>query len=376
LPAEPGLDAHGILTAAAEGKLQGLVLLGADPLADFPDRDLARRALAGAGTVIAIDAFLTASSRQADVVLPAAIAGEKAGSTTNLEGRVSRLNQKITPPGTARADWMIAAELASRLGGDLGFESVAHITDEIAAVAPAYVGITSAALLSSAGFDGLLTGGLHDAHHEGPPSMGRGEAVEVDAVAAHGDNPTVEVRDSSPAPDQPDPSAGSEPHGDESSTAEAEAILAGGEGDHVEAVEKSAEAGESVATRPTRPAVLRSTPTVTRRAVPAVDGYSLRLVASHKLYDDGTLVQHSPSLAPLAPGSIVRVNPADLERLGVTAGDSVRLTSSRTALTLTTQADLGVPRGVAHLAFDQPGPGAADLIDAAAPVTDVRLETI
>ncbi|MCU1377167.1 MAG: nuoG [Acidimicrobiales bacterium] len=376
LPAEPGLDAHGILTAAAEGKLQGLVLLGADPLADFPDRDLARRALAGAGTVIAIDAFLTASSRQADVVLPAAIAGEKAGSTTNLEGRVSRLNQKITPPGTARADWMIAAELASRLGGDLGFESVAHITDEIAAVAPAYVGITSAALLSSAGFDGLLTGGLHDAHHEGPPSMGRGEAVEVDAVAAHGDNPTVEVRDSSPAPDQPDPSAGSEPHGDESSTAEAEAILAGGEGDHVEAVQKSAEAGESVATRPNRPAVLRSTPTVTRRAVPAVDGYSLRLVASHKLYDDGTLVQHSPSLAPLAPGSVVRVNPADLERLGVTAGDSVRVTSSRTALTLTTQADLGVPRGVAHLAFDQPGPGAADLIDAAAPVTDVRLETI
>jgi NADH-quinone oxidoreductase subunit G len=376
LPAEPGLDARGILTAAAEGKLQGLVLLGADPLADFPDRDLARRALAGAGTVIAIDAFLTASSRQADVVLPAAIAGEKAGSTTNLEGRVSRLNQKITPPGTARADWMIAAELASRMGGDLGFESVAQITDEIAAVAPAYHGITSAVLASTAGFDGLLAGDAVEGEHHAPPTMGLAEAPEIRAAAAHGDNPTVEVRDSAPAPEQPDPSAGDEPHGDESSTAEAESILAGGEGDHVEGVEQAAEAGELVATRPDRPTLLRSVPTATGRAVPPVDGYSLRLVAGHKLYDDGTLVQHSPSLAPLAPGSTVRVNPADLERLGVTAGDSVRVTSSRTALTLATTADVGVPRGVALLAFDQAGPGAADLIDAAAPVTDVRLETI
>ena len=68
-----------------------------------PTRDLARRALAGAGTVIAVDTFLTESSRQADVVLAAAGFAEKAGTTTNLEGRVSPLAQKVTPPGTARA---------------------------------------------------------------------------------------------------------------------------------------------------------------------------------------------------------------------------------------------------------------------------------
>jgi anaerobic selenocysteine-containing dehydrogenase len=95
-----------------------------------------------------------------------------------------------------------------------------------------------------------------------------------------------------------------------------------------------------------------------------------------KLYGDSTLVQHSPSLAPLATGGTVHVNPADLERLGVTAGDQVRVTSSRTALTLPTAADWGVPRGVAERAVDQPGPGAAARIDASAPVTDVRLETI
>ena len=112
-----------------------LVLLGADPLADFPDRDLARRALAGPGQVVALDAFLTASSSQADVVLAVAAFGEKTGTTTNLEGRVSPVAQKVTAAGTAMEDWMIAVELAERLGADLGLDSVAAIAAEAAAVA-------------------------------------------------------------------------------------------------------------------------------------------------------------------------------------------------------------------------------------------------
>jgi hypothetical protein len=54
----------------------------------------------------------------------------------------------------------------------------------------------------------------------------------------------------------------------------------------------------------------------------------------------------------------------------------VRVTSSRTSLTLSTVAEEAVPKGVAQVAFDQAGPGAADLIDASAAVTDVRLETL
>ncbi len=70
VPAEPGLDTTGILQAAAAGKIDTLVLLGADPIADFPDADLAAQGLAGARTVIALDTFLTDSSRRADIVLP------------------------------------------------------------------------------------------------------------------------------------------------------------------------------------------------------------------------------------------------------------------------------------------------------------------
>ncbi len=152
-----GLDSVGILTAAAEGRIDLLVLLGADPIGDCPDADLARRALAGARRIIAVDTFLTDSSQQADVVLAAAAFGEQDGTTTNLEGRVTTVAKKVTVHGTARPDWMIAAELAERLDRmDVAdqLSSVEAITEKIAATVPAYAGVTRAALAASR--DGVL----------------------------------------------------------------------------------------------------------------------------------------------------------------------------------------------------------------------------
>ncbi|MEO8363120.1 MAG: NADH-quinone oxidoreductase subunit NuoG [Ilumatobacteraceae bacterium] len=140
----PQSDAGGtseILALAAAGKIECLVLLGADPLADVPDADLARRGITGARSIIAIDHYLTASSQHADVVLPAAAYGEKMGTTTNLEGRISNVAQKITPAGTSRPDWMIAAELSIGMDKDLGFSSYADVhrmmIETISAFAPA-----------------------------------------------------------------------------------------------------------------------------------------------------------------------------------------------------------------------------------------------
>ncbi|MEQ1702157.1 MAG: NADH-quinone oxidoreductase subunit NuoG [Ilumatobacteraceae bacterium] len=155
-PAEGGLDTRGVLQAAADGKIECLILLGADPLADFPDTDLARRALAGARRLIAVDTFLTQSSRLAGVVLAASAYAEKAGSTTNLEGRVSTVARQVTPAGATRADWMIAAELAVHLGGNLGYGTVEEITADIAANVPGYEGATTDALAAIA--NGVLTG--------------------------------------------------------------------------------------------------------------------------------------------------------------------------------------------------------------------------
>jgi NADH-quinone oxidoreductase subunit G len=157
IPAAVGLDAEGMLRAAVDGELDVLVLLGADPLQDFPDRGLARRALDAVGTVLAVDCFPTASTEAADLVLPAAGYAEVDGTTTNLEGRVSTVVRRVTAPGTAREDWMIAADLATRLGSDLGVTSVGDLLDEIAAVAPTHVGLDDR--LAAAGLDGVLVEG-------------------------------------------------------------------------------------------------------------------------------------------------------------------------------------------------------------------------
>jgi len=156
LPDKTGFDTAAMLDAAASGRLETLVLLGADPLADVPDRDLVERAFAGARTIVALDCFATASVRRADVVLATAGFGEKGGTTTNIEGRVSRLGQLVTPPGTARADWMIAAELAWRLDGDLGFDSPAAIWAEVCAIAPSHLRCSVAEIESDAAREGVL----------------------------------------------------------------------------------------------------------------------------------------------------------------------------------------------------------------------------
>jgi NADH-quinone oxidoreductase subunit G len=306
LPPERGMDATAMLQAAADGQIETLVLLGADPLSDFPDRDLASRALAGARTVIAVDQFLTASSRRADVVLPVAGFAEVAGTTTNLEGRVSTVNQRVTPPGTAQADWIVAADLAFHLGHDLGFASVEQIATEIERLCPSHAGLTLDVLAQEASTTGVVV-----------PRPQQGADDEA---------PDSDVTDS--------------------------------------------EATEPEVPRP--PTVVWQPPPPTEPV--ALDSYSLRLVATRKLYDDGVLVQRSPALAGLTPGSKLAVNPYDFDRLGVAKGSRVRVTSPRGRITLDVDVDPGVPRGCAAVVFNQPGVDVASLIDASSRVNDVRIE--
>jgi NADH-quinone oxidoreductase subunit G len=288
LPAERGLDTAGILAAAAAGAIEVLVLLGADPLADFPDAELARRALAAVPTVVAVDLFPTGSVLQADVVLPAAGFAEQDGTTTNVEGRVSRLRQKVTPPGTARPDWMIAAELATTLGADLRLESAEQIWAELISLAPAHRGLSLVDL---------------------------GDVISGDGVVV-------------PRPSTDAPPAGL----------------------------YEFEPGEPVGLAPN-------------------DAYGVRLVLTRKLYDLGTTVQQSPSLAGLAPGSVLRVNAYDFDKLGVAPGERVRVKSPRGAVTTEIVRDPGLPRGSAGYHANQPGVDLGGLLDAGQRVTHVRIDS-
>ncbi len=143
-----------ILAEMAAGNLGCLVLVGVDLVSDFPDSRLVEAALSSGTPIIAVDTFLSPTAQRANVVLAAAAMGEKAGTVTNIEGRVQTVAQKITVAGTSRPDWMIAGDLASRLGQDLGFTSVDSVTEAIAAGVPAYAGITPDALRGAK--DGLL----------------------------------------------------------------------------------------------------------------------------------------------------------------------------------------------------------------------------
>jgi NADH-quinone oxidoreductase subunit G len=162
-PADADHDGLATLRAAAEGRLELLVLLGADPLNDCPDADLARRAIAGARRVLAIDTFACESTQHADVVLAASAYGEKAGTTTNLEGRVSTLAQQVTATGTSRPDWMIAVELGLLIGDRSfgpdhplrGVSTVDDVTALVASTVPAFGGVTVAALAEHG--NGVLT---------------------------------------------------------------------------------------------------------------------------------------------------------------------------------------------------------------------------
>jgi NADH-quinone oxidoreductase subunit G len=337
LPAERGLDAAAILGAADQGRLGALVLVGSDPLSDFPDRALARRALAGVPFTVAVDCFVTGSNRHADVVLPVSSFGERAGTTTNIEGRVTRLGQKVTPPGTARPDWMVAAELARHMGADLGFESLESIFAEIARLAPSHAAITPTAVLR----DGVVV----------PVDGGAAEDASGDAS---GDQPTehVEVM---------------------ANFAQGETLLA--ENDPTGVPEPDVTPAPATANA-ARPPLMRFSTPPPARTPPRVDAYSLRLVSGRRLYDDGVLVRHSPALAQLVEGPVLRANPYDLDQIGVRPGEPVRVTSPRGSLVLAVTADAGVPKGSASLEFNLPGESAADLIDVSLPVTEVRLQSV
>jgi NADH-quinone oxidoreductase subunit G len=324
VPATPGLDATGILRGAADGSIKVLVLLGADPLVGFPDRALARAALEKVERVVCVGAFAGDGIEHADVVLPPTVWGEQRGSTTNLEGRVQRLGRIVTPDGSTMEPWRIAAELAVRLGSDFDLESTDEVQDEIARVAPAFAGV-DATLIRRARDGVVLPLAEHsDEVHLGPGAPGAGVSWE-------------------PIPAQPE----------ELEPAEAVSPPAPPVPLHV----WSREAPEPVAA-----------PT---------DAYSLRLVAARTLYGADRIVMASPSLARITD-DVARlvVNPRDLSALGVTEGAPVSVTSSRGTIEVPVGADETVPKGTAFIASNRSGPGAADLIDADAAVTDLRIRVI
>ncbi len=357
VPAARGLDTAGILAGAAAGTVEVLFLLGADPLSDFPDQDMARAALEGARFVVTVETHPSASSAFADVVLPAAGYGERAGTTTSTESRITALGQKVVPPSLAWPDWMIAAELCDALGSDLGFESLSEIWSEMVDVSPLHRGLGIDPFDSGNRRWGVLVPVPADPQSADPQSA---DPVSADPVSAAGERGGAEA--GKPIDPMAVPGIGSvETQGSASMAGSARSWL-----DQLPA---------GIAHSDGRlPPMLCWNGEPSSGPMPKRDGYALRLIAPHRLYDQGTGVQACAALAPLSCRAQVHVNQAELDALGVPAGGAVLVTSAKGRLELVAVADPALPRSVAMVPFNGSGAAVSQLIAAGSEVTEVRIE--
>ncbi|MBS3918402.1 MAG: formate dehydrogenase subunit alpha [Deltaproteobacteria bacterium] len=170
LSEKPGFTITEMVQAAYEGKLKALYVMGENPMLSEPDLNHAREALARLELLVVQDIFLTETAQMADVILPAASFAEKDGTFTNTERRVQRVRKALDPPGEARLDWEIIAEISKRLGYPMNYQSSMEIMNEIARLTPIYGGIN---------YDRLNRGGLQwpcsDAKHPGTPILHKGQ---------------------------------------------------------------------------------------------------------------------------------------------------------------------------------------------------------
>ena len=116
VPATPGTSAVEMFEAAAAGRIKALWIACTNPAQSMPDQATVRRALERCEFVVVQEAFATtATCAYADLLLPATTWGEKDGTVTNSERRISRVRPAVAAAGQARHDWQIVVDFAQRL---------------------------------------------------------------------------------------------------------------------------------------------------------------------------------------------------------------------------------------------------------------------
>lgn len=121
LPGE-GISAPEMVRSMARGEIKSCLVMCSNLMVSLPDNAVVQRALDQLDPLVVVDFFLSETAERADVVLPGAVWCEDEGTTTNLEGRVVKINKAADPPGEARTDWRIMGDLADRMGRGSFFE--------------------------------------------------------------------------------------------------------------------------------------------------------------------------------------------------------------------------------------------------------------
>ncbi|HEX6827890.1 MAG TPA: molybdopterin-dependent oxidoreductase, partial [Burkholderiales bacterium] len=130
VPEKPGKTAVELFQALKSGEVKAVWIACTNPAQSMPDQALVHEALSTAEFVVVQEAFRdTETCVFADLLLPAATWGEKEGTVTNSERRISRVRAAVPAAGEARPDWAIAAEFARRLGPRIGKPEAARMFD-------------------------------------------------------------------------------------------------------------------------------------------------------------------------------------------------------------------------------------------------------
>jgi assimilatory nitrate reductase catalytic subunit len=117
IPSRRGLAYPDIIEAALDGRIRALWIVATNPIVSFPNLHVLEQALERLEFLVVQDCYQpTPTSEFAHLVLPAAMWGEKEGTYTNSERRVSKVNRAVAPPGDARSDFDIFLDLAEALG--------------------------------------------------------------------------------------------------------------------------------------------------------------------------------------------------------------------------------------------------------------------
>ncbi len=141
LDPEPGFRIPNMFDAAIAGKFKGMYIQGEDLAQSDPNTQHVEAAFSSMECIVVQDLFLVETAKFAHVFLPGTSFLEKNGTFTNAERRINRV-RPVMKPKQGKAEWRITQELAQALGYPMNYNNEAEIMDEIAALTPAFTGVS------------------------------------------------------------------------------------------------------------------------------------------------------------------------------------------------------------------------------------------
>ncbi len=137
-----GLTIPQMFDAAVAGELKAMYVFGEDVAQTDPDTAHVAEALESLEFLVCQEIFENETTKFADVVLPASAFLEKEGTFVNAERRFQTVEAALDPPGEARTDFEIIAEVSRALGHEVGWGTPWEALEEIARLTPEYAGVS------------------------------------------------------------------------------------------------------------------------------------------------------------------------------------------------------------------------------------------